>query len=100
MFFEIYGTTSHNPKKQTFVDKSIIINQLSNMKLSIGFEQLLGLVNQLSEDERTRLIAVLQRSSGKEGNGVQAERQLGKYEGQIWMSDDFNDPLEEFEDYM
>ncbi len=24
----------------------------------------------------------------------------GKYKGQIWMSDDFNEPLEDFEEYM
>ena len=70
------------------------------MELSVGFEQLLGLVNQLSEDEKARLIAVLQGNSGKKENGARAERQLGKCEGQIWMSEDFNEPLDEFKDYM
>jgi DNA-damage-inducible protein J len=26
--------------------------------------------------------------------------EFGKYKGQIWMSDDFNEPMEEFKEYM
>ena len=69
------------------------------LKLTIGFEQLLSLAEQLSEAEKERLVEALQEntSSGKSKKG---KRQLGKYEGQIWMSDDFNEPLDEFKDYM
>ena len=28
------------------------------------------------------------------------ERQLGRWKGRIWISEDFDDPLPEFEDYM
>lgn len=69
------------------------------LKLTIGFEQLLGLAKQLSEAEKAELIAVLQKDSIDKEDG-QSERQLGKYKGQIWMSDDFNEPLEDFKDYM
>lgn len=70
------------------------------LKLTIGFEQLLSLANQLSEAEKAKLLAMLQENTNTEKSSKQPERQLGKYEGQIWMSDDFNEPLEEFKDYM
>ncbi len=69
------------------------------MKLTIGFEQLLSLAKQLSEAEKERLVEALQENSSP-GKSKKRERQLGKYKGQIWMSDDFNEPLEEFKDYM
>lgn len=92
-------TTQESPR--SLIDKSIIINQLPNMelKLSIGFEQLLSLANQLSEDEKARLVAALQKEATVEKTG-QGKRQLDKYKDQIWMSDDFNEPLGEFKDYM
>ena len=69
------------------------------LKLTIGFEQLLSLVNQLSEAEKEKLIMVLQEKTDVKKTG-QGKRQLDKYKDQIWMSDDFNEPLEEFKDYM
>ncbi len=70
------------------------------LKLTIGFEQLLSLANQLSDVEKKKLVAMLQDNTDTGKSGKQPERQLGKYKGQIWMSDDFNEPLEEFKDYM
>ena len=32
--------------------------------------------------------------------GAKQKIELGGWEGQIWMSDDFNEPMEEFEEYM
>ena len=69
------------------------------LKLTIGFEQLFNLANQLSEAEKKKLVDLLQSNISTEESD-RKERQLGKYENQIWMSDDFNDPLEEFKDYM
>ena len=70
------------------------------LKLTVGFDQLLNLVNQLSEAEKKRLLETLQDSADVEEGSRRVERQLGKYEDQIWMADDFNEPLEEFKDYM
>jgi hypothetical protein len=69
------------------------------IKLTIGFEQLLSLAKQLPEAEKKELVEALQENTSL-GKSKKGERQLGKYEGQIWMSDDFNHPLEEFKDYM
>jgi len=33
-------------------------------------------------------------------NKKSKKRLFGKYKGKIWMSPDFNDPLEEFKEYM
>ncbi len=33
-------------------------------------------------------------------NPTQKSIEFGKYKGQIWMSDDFNEPMEEFKEYM
>ena len=69
------------------------------LKLTIGFKQLLSLANQLSAAEKAELIAILQENISTE-EITQPERQLGKYKNQIWMSDDFNEPLEDFKEYM
>lgn len=30
----------------------------------------------------------------------QKDRVFGQYDGQVWMSDDFNEPLDDFKEYM
>ena len=32
--------------------------------------------------------------------GAKQQIELGGWEGQIWMSDNFNEPMEEFKEYM
>ena len=51
------------------------------LKLTVGFDQLLNLMNQLSEAEKKRLLETLQDSANAEEGSRRAERQLGKYEG-------------------
>ena len=60
-----------------------------------GYEQVLYLINLLPQTEKNKLFNELQKDVLTVG-----ERKLGKYQGQGWMSDDFNEPLEEFKDYM
>lgn len=69
------------------------------LNLSVRFEELVKLANQLSLPEKQRLIAILQKTTpiSKTQNG---ERELGKYKGKIKMADDFNAPLDDFEEYM
>ncbi|WP_218145607.1 DUF2281 domain-containing protein [Cyclobacterium xiamenense] len=57
------------------------------------------MANQLSLPEKQRLIAILQKTIPK-SKTQKAERELGKYKGKIKMADDFNAPLDDFEEYM
>lgn len=69
------------------------------LKLSVRFEELVKLANQLSLREKQRLIAILQKTTPK-SKTQKGERELGKYKGKIKMADDFNAPLDDFEEYM
>ncbi len=65
------------------------------VRFNIGFGQIVSLANQLPAVEKQKLISALQKTlslSGKKTTG----RTLGKFEGQIKMSDDFNEPLDDF----
>lgn len=64
-------------------------------QIAIGYEQILNLVYLLPKQEKKKLIVDLQKLVEPK-----KKRVLGKYDGQIWMSDDFNEPLEEFKEYM
>lgn len=64
-------------------------------QINIGYQQLLNLALLLSDEEKLKFISELQK---KVGNGV--KREIAKYDGKIWMSEDFNEPLEEFSEYM
>lgn len=72
------------------------------MKLSgnMGFDQIFSIAKQLSHSEKEKLIKALQKSLDAEKNKIKPERQLGKFEGQIWVADDFNEPLDDFQEYM
>ncbi len=63
--------------------------------IAIGYEQILNLAYLLSIVEKKKLIIDLQKSIEPK-----KDRVFGQYDGQVWMSDDFNEPLEEFEEYM
>jgi hypothetical protein len=64
-------------------------------QITIGYKQILNLVFLLPNEEKKKLIIDIQKSIEP-----QKERVFGKYNGQGWMSDDFNEPLEEFKEYM
>jgi hypothetical protein len=64
-------------------------------QIRIGYEQILNLVYLLPKNEKKRLIINLQKDLE-----LKSERKIGKYDGQVWMSDDFDEPLEEFKEYM
>jgi hypothetical protein len=69
------------------------------LRLNIGFEQVFSLANQLSQSEKEKLISALSRSIDK-SKDRKSERQLGKYQGKIKIAKDFNEPLDDFNDYM
>jgi hypothetical protein len=64
-------------------------------QIRIGYEQILNLVYLLPNTEKKKLIEDLQKEFENK-----TERKFGKYDGQGWMSDDFDEPLEEFKEYM
>lgn len=64
-------------------------------QIAIGYKQILNLVFLLPNEEKQKLIIDIQKSIEP-----QKERVFGKYNGQGWMADDFNEPLEEFKEYM
>ena len=66
-----------------------------NNHISIGYDQILNLALLLPKDEKKKLIIDLQKSIE-----FNIERKFGKFNGQGWISEDFNEPLEEFKDYM
>ena len=61
-------------------------------------EDLKEFVNNLSEKEREELFKLLQDALISKTEVK--KREIGKYEGKIFLSDDFNDPLSDFEEYM
>lgn len=62
-----------------------------------GFEEMKEFVSKLSEKEKEELLNLLSEAlNPKSGKG---KREIGKYEGKIFVSDDFNEPLSDFEEY-
>ena len=69
------------------------------MNMSLSFENIFSLAKQLPSGEKEKLISALKSSLGKK-NKSRKTRTLGKFNGEIWMSDDFNAPLADFKEYM
>ncbi len=64
-------------------------------QITIGYKQILNLAYLLPKDEKQKLILDLQESIENK-----IERKFGEYNGLGWISDDFNEPLEELKEYM
>ena len=69
------------------------------LKMNLSFENIFGMAKQLPSSEKEKLISALKSTLSKKHKGKKA-RKLGKYNGEIWMSDDFNAPLSDFKAYM
>jgi hypothetical protein len=65
--------------------------------MKTGTEVLKEFVNKLSEKEREELLKLLEETLVSK-NKVK-KRELGKYEGKIIISENFNEPLPDFDDY-
>ncbi len=70
------------------------------LKIEISFEQLLTLVRQLSEADKKRLLAELQQSIDQPAENPEKRRASGVLKGKVWMADDFDEPLDDFKEYM
>lgn len=62
-----------------------------------NIEILKKLVQELTEDEKEELRKLLQKTITSVTLGK--ERVLGKFDGRIIISEDFNEPLPDFEEY-
>ena len=60
----------------------------------IDYEQILNLAIKLPQSDKKKLISELKKKSI-----YVSERILGKYEGQGWISEDFNNELEDFKEF-
>ena len=63
--------------------------------VEIGYKEILNLTFLLPKKCKVKLIKEL-----KESIKPKDERVFGKYNGQGWMSEDFDEPLEDFKEYM
>jgi hypothetical protein len=71
------------------------------LKVDIGFDKLMELINQLSDEEKKKLHAEVGKLIQAPGNQPdQGLRPFGVLKGKVWMADDFDEPLDDFKDYM
>lgn len=64
-------------------------------QIAIGYKQIVNLAYLLPDEDKKKLIIELQSALNNKD-----ERKLGEYDGQIQISDDFDEPLEDFKEYM
>lgn len=64
------------------------------------FDQLLERVSQGEEVLITKKDQPIARLTAPSSSSKTKERQFGSVEGEIWMSEDFDEPLDDFEAYM
>jgi len=65
--------------------------------MKTGLKDLKEFVNKLSEKEREELFKLLEEAHIPKTK--LKKREIGKYEGKIMISEDFNEPLTDFEEY-
>lgn len=65
--------------------------------MKTGLEDLKEFVNKLSEKEREELFKLLEEAQISKTK--LKKREIGKYEGKIMISEDFNEPLSDFDEY-
>jgi hypothetical protein len=66
--------------------------------MKTGLEDLKEFVNKLSEKEREELFKLLEEAQIPKTK--LKKREIGKYEGKIMITDDFNDPSADSAEYM
>ena len=66
--------------------------------MKTGLEDLKKFVNKLSEKEREDLFKLLEEAQIPKTK--LKKREIGKYEGKIMISEDFNGQLSDFKEYM
>ncbi|MBW8050220.1 MAG: DUF2281 domain-containing protein [Solirubrobacterales bacterium] len=78
------------------------------LKLNIAYQQVFNLLKQLPVAEWKKLRGEIDKeltekkqnlSPTKRGN-YKREKGFGCLKGKVWMADDFNEPLDDFKEYM
>ena len=67
------------------------------VELNLDFMQLLSIIEQLPNSQKEKLIDLLTKNRQPTSQTNSSKRRLGGYE--IYMSEDFNEPLSEFDEY-
>jgi uncharacterized protein DUF2281 len=63
--------------------------------------ELVELINKLPADKQKEVEEFIDSLvAGIESGDAKLPRNFGSLKGKIWISDDFDEPLKEFEDYM
>jgi len=71
------------------------------LRVDIGFDKLLELISQLSDEEKKKLhLEVGKLIQAPDTRANEELRPFGVLKGKVWMADDFDEPLEDFKDYM
>jgi hypothetical protein len=71
------------------------------LKVDIDFDKLLELIGQLSDEEKIKLHTEVGKLIQTPDNRSEAGlRPFGVLKGKVWMADDFDEPLDDFKDYM
>lgn len=70
------------------------------IEIDLNFDQVLKLVNQLTIEEQEKLKTEIEKSLNNIKKNTKG-RTFGLLKDQkFWMSEDFDEPLEDFKDYM
>ncbi len=71
------------------------------LRLNVSFQEIISVVHQLSSEELQKLKNEVEKTLAENKNNPKEKRIFGRMQGFVkYMSDDFNEPLEDFKDYM
>jgi effector-binding domain-containing protein len=70
------------------------------LKVDIGFDKLLELIGQLSDEEKIKLLDEVEKTISQPGKDTRNRGGFGIWKGKVWMADDFDEPLDDFKEYM
>jgi hypothetical protein len=71
------------------------------LRLNVSFDDIISVVHQLSPNELTELKNEVDKTLAKTKSPKKEKKVFGRMEGFVnYMADDFNEPLEDFKDYM
>ena len=72
------------------------------LKLNIAYQQVFNLLKQLPVAEWKKLRGEIDKelTEKKQKSDKRVRGGLGCLKGKVWMADDFNDPIDDFKEYM
>lgn len=71
------------------------------LRLNVSFQDIVSVVHQLSPNELKELKNEVEKTLAENKSPQKEKRIFGRMKGFVkYMADDFNEPLEDFKDYM